>query len=52
MKQARTEEAKRKLQEIIETLAIPCTEIHVNGIRVNGYIQFSEMEAILEQLDS
>ena len=47
---ALTEEQKQAVRDVISIYDIPATDVCVNGIRVNGYIQYSEMEAILEVL--
>lgn len=48
--QALSEEKRKEIKETCDLYGIPVKEVSVNGIKVDGYIQYSEMIAILELL--
>ena len=51
--QALTEEVQKKVKDELELYGVPVSKVSVNGIFISGrdgYIQYSEMEAIVNLL--
>lgn len=49
--QALTTECQAKVKEVCKLYGVPIEEVCINGVRIKGYIQYSEMAEILEQLE-
>lgn len=48
---ADTDERKKAVRGVSDLFGIPISNVHVNGIDINGYVAFEEMVAILEALN-
>jgi enamine deaminase RidA (YjgF/YER057c/UK114 family) len=48
--QASTDEVQQKVKETLDLYGVKVTKVCVNGVYIDGYIQFSEMEEIVNLL--